>query len=70
MEHALFIHRFRVSEALGVDGGAAALRTAGVRGETCVKMRRIKRRTYPGWDVVGGQKEEEEKKNITLPTVQ
>lgn len=69
MEHALFIHRLGVSEALGVDGGAAALRGPG-REERRAEKEENQTETHPGWDVVGGKKKKKKKKNITLPTVQ
>lgn len=70
MEHALFIHRLGVSEALGVDGGAAALRGPR-REEGSAEKEENQTETYQGWDVVGARRRRRRrKKNITLPTVQ
>lgn len=52
MEHALFIHRLGVSEALGVDGGAVVLRGP-KRKKGSTEKEENQTETYQGWDVVG-----------------
>lgn len=74
MEHALFIHRLGVSEALGVDGGAAALRGPRREEGSTEKGGRGggSNGDLSGVGCGGGKKtkKEKKKKNITLPTVQ
>lgn len=71
MEHALFIHRLGVSEALGVDGGAAVLRGPR-REEGSTGKEENQTETDQGWDAVEARRRRrrEKKKNITLPTAQ